>query len=60
MTSPTVADSVWSTGAGAVTSTMSSSWPTSIWKSRRAICLASSVIGFVETVLKPLSEDRTT
>ena len=43
MTSPTVADSVWSTGAGAVTSTMSSSWPTSIRKSRRAICLASRV-----------------
>ena len=59
-TSPTVADSVWSTGAWAVTSTVSSRAPTSIFRSRRAICLASSVIGRVAVVLKPLSAAFTT
>ena len=39
MTSPTVADSVWRTGASAVTSTVSSSEPTASLKSSRAICL---------------------
>ena len=60
MTSPTVADSVWSTGAWAVTSTVSSRAPTSILKSRRAICFASSVIGRVVVVLKPVSAALTT
>ena len=54
-TSPTVADSVWSTVAWAVTSTVSSRAPTSIFRSTRAICFASSVIGRVDVVLNPLS-----
>ena len=37
----------------AATSTVSSSEPTSILKSSRAICLVSSAIGFVFAVLKP-------
>ncbi len=60
MTSPTVAVSVCRTGDSAVTSTVSSSPPTSILKSRRAICFASSVNGFVDVTLKPVSSDLTT
>ena len=59
-TSPTVAVSVWRTGACAVTSTVSSRAPTSIFRSRRAICLASSVIGRVDVVLNPDSAALTT
>ena len=57
MTSPTVADSVWRTGAWLTTSTVSSRAPTSSLKSRRAICLASRVIGLVVAVLNPESSD---
>jgi hypothetical protein len=60
ITSPTVADSVCSVGAWPTTSTMSSSAPTSILKSSRAICFASSAIGLVLAVLKPVSVDFTT
>ncbi len=60
ITSPTVAVSVWSTVAWAVTSTVSSSAPTSIFRSRRAICFASSVIGRVDVVLNPDSAALTT
>jgi hypothetical protein len=60
MTSPTVADSVWRTGAPAVTSTVSSSAPSSILKSRRAICLASSWMALVVVVLKLWSSALTT
>ncbi len=52
MTSPTVADSVCSTGDSPVTWTFCSSPPTSSLKSKRRICFASTVIGFVVAVLK--------
>ena len=59
MTSPTVGDSVWSRGGSAVTSTVSSSEPTASWKSSRATCLASIVIGGVSADLKPWSSALT-
>ncbi len=60
MTSPTVTDCVCSTGDWPTTSTVSSSEPTSILKSSRAICLVSSAIGFVVAVLKLVSDALTT
>ncbi len=55
MTSPTVTVSVCRIGAAASTWMVSSRVPTSIRRSRRATCLASSVNSGVAAVRNPLS-----
>ena len=60
MTSPTVADSVCSTCASLLTSTVSCKAPSSSLKSMRTICLASTWIGLVAAVLKLDSSALTT